>query len=125
MSSAPILTGDRCPVCKQMAVAIIDQVAGIPVTVCLNCDYNEAIKQFPWQVRWRIRVHAWALTMEIYGTWALACAVLTMFALFVLVMGVEQEWRRLTVFGVGIACQMAAFLLYLRLIRLYLRARRK
>lgn len=121
----PIYTGQRCPVCGRPTIAIIDQVAGLPVTICINCDNTEAMKRFPRSTRWRISFQVWLLTTEAYGTWALLCTGLTMTALFVLMVGVEAGWRRLAVGAVGIACQVAVFLLYLRIMRLYLRGRQK
>lgn len=95
----PIYTGQRCPVCGRPTIAIIDQVAGLPVTICINCDNTEAMKRFPRSTRWRISFQVWLLTTEAYGTWALLCTGLTMTALFVLMVGVEAGWRRLAVGG--------------------------
>lgn len=119
MSEPVYLPNERCPVCGKRSVFVIDQVADIPVTLCLHCDVAEAMTRLPRRTRWRIRVQSWALTMEATGTWGgLALGVWSMAVMFILATATDVEtWRRMAVLAVGIVCQIASYILYLRAIR--------
>ncbi len=108
------LPGERCPVCGKQAVCIVDRAAGLPVTLCLNCDTQQMIAEMGYSRRqvWWLHVRVWGDRQVKSGMMGVALMLLITLCLAASFLPDRFEFMREVAALVGMVAAFASFQLY-------------